>query len=172
MPKEETKEEKRIRLNAYRKEWYRKKLEIDAEKVREEHRIYQRNWYKENAEKQRKKNVEKYHKNKDRLKANRSEEEKKRIRELRNVHQKIHYWKVRGIILDPNELKKGNISAKKIREIDSMKKVRLPSRINTKYVTEVLKNFPNHRLWDLLVTKWVLADLLEFEELENKLNKK
>lgn len=139
-----------------------------TQEEREKRNAYNRQYYELNLERERKKGIEKYHRNKKSI-YELSEEQKEKKRTQRRLAQKIHYWKVRGIILNREELKKNDISAKKIRKIDSMKKFKLPSRITTKYVIEILRHYPNHRLWDLLISKWVLTDFMEFEELEKKI---
>lgn len=141
-----------------------------TEEERLKRNAYQRQWYEFNLEKQRKKCLEKYHRNKKSI-SELTEEEKQKKREQRRLHQKVFYWRERGIEISLDELKNSKMTAKKIRKINSMKKLRLPSRITHKYVSEVLRKFPKSRLCNILISKWTLAELKEFEMLEEEFNK-
>ena len=148
-----------------------------SEEEREKRNAYHRDYYALHLEEQRKRQIEKYHRNKKKLEEL-DEEKKAHIRKINRLN--YEKWKIRqgpkrkytkSSVVSVKEVPKITIKrvpTNKLKTQDSMKKFKLPSRITTKYVIEVLRNYPDNRLWDLLVKKWTLADFMEFEELEKQ----
>ena len=119
---------------------------------KENRNAYHRKRYKLNVEAEKRLKREK----------NRLNYEKWRIRQGKNPPQRDY--------VIPRENLKPPIH-KEIKKENSMKKLRLPSRITHKYVSEVLRKFPKSRLCNILISKWTLAEFTEFEMLEEEFNK-
>lgn len=141
---------------------------------KENRNAYHRKRYKLNVEAERKRNKEKYHKHK-KLFSELSEEEKRLKREKNRLN--YEKWRIRQGKNPPQRdyvIPRENLKPpihKEIKKENSMKKLRLPSRITHKYVSEVLRKFPKSRLCNILISKWTLAELTEFELLEEEFNK-
>lgn len=139
-----------------------------SEEERLKRNAYQRQWYELNLEKQRKKNTEKYHRNK-KLYCDLTDEEKQRKKEINR--RNYENWLIRqGKEVRVQKQRSCKLKTKEItKPKNTMKKLKLPIRITHKYVSEVLRNFPKSRLCNILITKWTLAELTEFEMLEEEL---
>lgn len=142
-----------------------------SEEERLKRNAYQRQWYKLNLEKQRKKNTQKYHRNK-KLYCDLTDEEKQRKKEINR--RNYENWLIRqGKEVRVQKQRSCKLKTKEItKPKNTMKKLKLPIRITHKYVSDVLRNFPKSRLCNILITKWTLAELTEFEQLEKELSTK
>ena len=135
---------------------------------------YHRLRYAMNIEKERARNKEKYYRTR-KLLSDLTEEEI----ELRREKNRLNYekWRIRQGKNPPQRdyvIPRENLKPpihKEIKKENSMKKLRLPSRITHKYVSEVLRKFPKSRLCNILISKWTLAEFTEFEMLEEEFNK-
>lgn len=149
-----------------------------TEEQRLKRNAYHRQWYELNLEKQRKKQLEKYHRNK-KLYCDLTDEEReiKKQKNRKNYEnwlirqgKEVRVQKQRSCKVEKE--KKIEPKTKKITKPKKpMKKLKLPSRITHKYVSDVLRKFPKSRLCNILIAKWTLAELKEFELLEEEFNK-
>lgn len=145
-----------------------------TEKEKQNRNAYHRERYARNVEAERQRNKDKYHKHK-KLFSELSEEEKRLKREKNRLN--YEKWRIRQGKVPPKRdyvIPRENLKQpinKEPKKENSMKKLKLPSRITHKYVSDVLRKFPKSRLCNILIAKWTLAELKEFELLEEEFNK-